>query len=568
MSPEISKLRINLLGPFTVVRSDGTNGTPRGRKSCGVLALLATSPVHTRSRKWLQDKLWSDRGQDQAAASLRQCLVEIRRSLGFDRALIQADKSNVSIDSRRIEVDVDCTASGIQRAMGGLGADLEFLEGIDIRDSEFEDWLREMRSRLAPHPIRNLDDHTSIGLAPEKSKEGKPNRPIREQLVLTSFGKQESKERDLVIGSLVDVIAKILAETGSVMVLDHRGEPTADPMSRSENRRALHLQTAESSNNGKRTWRLLLKDGLSNEIVWSSAGSDQGATSPSDDAGSAFSEDFLKQANMVANVVADAYLRLHESDQEQVAASTLCKQGAAHFFRLGKINFDIADQLFERAYEMDPRGIYLAWRAYLRTFCLAEQQFDDRDTLSREAVEFINMALIKEPFNSYVLSFAAQVHYLISRSYVAAYEFAERSVECNRANSIGWSILGTSKCYLGKLQSGIKDAEFAARIGGAGPNRFQLLGQASIANMMARRTHEATRLGEVCHLLAPRYAPALRCLSVLYLHCGREADSWRMVENLRVSEPDFSYDVLKDPSYPAAGLNRSGLLDVLPDRSL
>ena len=196
---------------------------------------------------------------------------------------------------------------------------------------------------------------------------------------------------------------------------------------------------------------------------------------------------------------------------------------------------------------------------------LAERQFQDRDRLMEEALSFIRSALEDDPYNSYILSFAAQVHYLVSRSYVATYEFAERSVELNPANPIGWSLLGTAKCYLGDLAGGLQDSDFAVRIGGGVPYRYHLLGQGCIANTLAHNTNHAKRLGELSHIVAPHYAPPLRYLAVLHFHDGDEAASWEMVSKLRVSEPDFSFATLKDESYPSAGLARSGLLDRLPD---
>jgi len=47
------------------------NLTPTGQKQRGLLALLAYSSNRTLSRHWLRQHLWSDRGNEQAQASLR-----------------------------------------------------------------------------------------------------------------------------------------------------------------------------------------------------------------------------------------------------------------------------------------------------------------------------------------------------------------------------------------------------------------------------------------------------------------------------------------------------------------
>ena len=66
---------LDLVGPLCLRDAAGMDLTPRGRKSQGSPALVAVSPALRRSRSWLQDKLWSDRPQEQGSASLRQYLT-------------------------------------------------------------------------------------------------------------------------------------------------------------------------------------------------------------------------------------------------------------------------------------------------------------------------------------------------------------------------------------------------------------------------------------------------------------------------------------------------------------
>lgn len=126
--------------------------TPKGAKACGLLALLARQPRMEHSQVWLQDKLWSDRGRDQAAASLRQALSQLRRDLGPAAGVLQITRTRVALDARRIRIaDPDGAAP---RA---------FLEGIDIRDPEFEDWLRVER---ASQPHTGVQDHAGLTASP------------------------------------------------------------------------------------------------------------------------------------------------------------------------------------------------------------------------------------------------------------------------------------------------------------------------------------------------------------------------------------------------------------------
>jgi len=54
------KCTLRLMGPFFLQSVAGEDITPNTQKWCALLAMLATAPNGRRSRKWLQDRLWSD----------------------------------------------------------------------------------------------------------------------------------------------------------------------------------------------------------------------------------------------------------------------------------------------------------------------------------------------------------------------------------------------------------------------------------------------------------------------------------------------------------------------------
>jgi hypothetical protein len=132
------ELILDLAGPFRLREARGADLTPKSRKAQGLLALVGTSPCMRRSRHWLQDKLWSDRGAEQGSASLRQCLTDIRSTLRDHRGCFRTDSGWVSLDPGRVLVNTTVSERDEE-------ANVEFLEGLDIRDPEFEHWLRDQR---------------------------------------------------------------------------------------------------------------------------------------------------------------------------------------------------------------------------------------------------------------------------------------------------------------------------------------------------------------------------------------------------------------------------------------
>ena len=129
----MADLRVFLTGTFRIETSDGQDLTPKGMKECGLVALVVCAASGKRTRAWLQGKLWSDREREQASASLRQALRQIRKRLGPYGDCFTADRTSVQCDLDRIEC-VEDSAS-------------EFLEGLDLRDAEFEQWLGAERDR-------------------------------------------------------------------------------------------------------------------------------------------------------------------------------------------------------------------------------------------------------------------------------------------------------------------------------------------------------------------------------------------------------------------------------------
>ena len=132
-----SSAEIHLWGPFRVVLQDGTDATPRGKRARAMLALLIMAPGYVRSRVWLQDKLWIERSPSQGAASLRQELSSLRKQLaGFGLDILIADRETVRLAQNSVQL--------IERPANG-----ELLEGFDLADAEFEDWLRQERASRA-----------------------------------------------------------------------------------------------------------------------------------------------------------------------------------------------------------------------------------------------------------------------------------------------------------------------------------------------------------------------------------------------------------------------------------
>src|SRR5262245_51283691 len=95
-SPKPLKLR--LLGGFELESLQNPDAAPAGRKVRALLACLALPPGASWPREKLMALLWSDRAEEQARASLRQALTELRQVLG-EPSPLRTEQDKVSLDS-------------------------------------------------------------------------------------------------------------------------------------------------------------------------------------------------------------------------------------------------------------------------------------------------------------------------------------------------------------------------------------------------------------------------------------------------------------------------------------
>lgn len=147
-----SDLRLRLLGPVRLTSSAGDDQSPKTRKTRALLALIALSKTAIpRSR--VSDLLWGDRGEDQAKASLRQALYELRGLAA--RGFIAADRHAVGAGVKKLPTDLAFVQQLLEQKKAGELADaLDDIEaptlgGLDDVTPELDDWLRVERERIS-----------------------------------------------------------------------------------------------------------------------------------------------------------------------------------------------------------------------------------------------------------------------------------------------------------------------------------------------------------------------------------------------------------------------------------
>lgn len=165
------RFRLRLLGSFGLFSPDGRRVPIASRKGMALIAQVALAKGGERSRTWLQDQLWGSRLPDQARASLRRELSNLRIAINppHGPTLIDGDSMRVRIDLDAVDVDVRLLSQDVASLEAEPLADIgELLEGLDLPGEEgFEDWLREQRQHVADLVERARDQRWArSGAAP------------------------------------------------------------------------------------------------------------------------------------------------------------------------------------------------------------------------------------------------------------------------------------------------------------------------------------------------------------------------------------------------------------------
>jgi TolB-like protein/DNA-binding SARP family transcriptional activator len=148
-------LELRLLGGYEGSFASDEALRPPTRKAWALLAYLALHPAREISRERLATLLWGERFDEQARASLRQTLYELRSALGERLAdHLIANRDSIALLNDGIEVDVLRLEDLVLRDRVQDLAQITslyrgpLLDGLDTGEPGFDEWLAGERARL------------------------------------------------------------------------------------------------------------------------------------------------------------------------------------------------------------------------------------------------------------------------------------------------------------------------------------------------------------------------------------------------------------------------------------
>jgi len=513
------QLVAHLTGPLRLETVSGVEITPKLAKARGLLLLLLTSPNGVRERAWLQDKLWSDRGRDQAAGSLRQTVFQCRAALGTLKHLITSDKLRIRIDLSQIDLNV--TGRGI------------LAEGLDVRDEEFEDWLRQERMSRPRSTARHMSGVQA------------PSHDLTLTIETRAAGGMEA---EWYLNVFADLSAASLGQHfGAEVARSDETDPAFAPL-----RLVLHgVQTGDRS----LLLRAILLEAATGRQLW---------------AGHRKTEDCLDgpdripdMAQFIAEIV-DTVRHIHSKDRINLlrTADVHCAKAIVALFSMTPNGLNTSEDHLRSALDLEQRAVYLAWKAQVLLTRNVERHAGNVVEICEESELLVAQARQLEPNQSTVLAIAANVSHYLRGNSAEAHRLAEMSVRANRSNAMAWWALSSAQLYIGEADTAYQSALMAKYLFQGSNLAFfaeTMLGGAALA---AGDHTKALQHFEHCHADRPAFRPAMRYaigLNAALGHAERAAD---LVARLSESEQDFSpLRLLEDTAYPTRLLQTNTELD-------
>ncbi|MGR9348693.1 SARP family transcriptional regulator (plasmid) [Rhizobium leguminosarum] len=564
--------RMFLLGPFALVDAEGRSVTPKSKKAQALLAMLALSARGSRSRIWLRDKLWSDRSDDQAAASLRQALLDIHKTLGPARDLLIADKNTVWLDMDRLVLDTELVVR-TNRSADQITDEL--LEGIDIRDPEFEDWLTLERqnwySRLnvgqvhdvfepRQQPSRDIAKHSALlplTGAPDVPRQGKPaeiasSNPYRRPadgdwqwvmvlqppiVVGVGEGGQIAATR------FQNLIAKAITDGLAIGVSDLSF--TLPDFEESEQRISLPicLQLRLTFDGDMVMIELVMKHLINNRIHWLSS---QAINRTQFERG-----EFGTAAALISQAVDQlAYFLETQANDRRLSQDGLLIDAVNAIFRLSRSDLDNAERRLEEQIQYQPRSSTFAWLSFIRTFQVG-QRFNALDAhLIEEAQAYARKALELDPQNSVSLALVGHVHSFLFGEYDYAANLFEKSIRLNPALPLSWDLYAMLHCYAGQPDKAVAMARWVQELGVYSPHKYYFDTTKCIAAALAGDHAAAIAAGEEALRARPNFNSLLRYLASSHAHSNNLGGARHYLQRLEAVEGGFSINAFRGSGYP------------------
>lgn len=524
-----------LCGPIRLIGPDGVDHTPRSKRSRGLLALLGCSAGNKKPRRWLEQMLWSQRSTEQASASFRQVLVEIRKSLASHRHIIGSDRQNVWLDV------ACCNISYSSYNVGALAQSDTFAEGLSISDPAFSKWLSDIRKQFESSESNSGEQQ----LAQEAAAES--DNSI--YLFSTNAGNQDtSRVTEIVKHQIAFQLRHELD------LQDRIPFPNEDVyLNRT---RGIKLRTHSSIVSDKTAVSIELMDMQSGKVVWNEMVYSDAA--PGDILND---QNIYKLTNTTSERIAKLMASPGKKDSYWIAA--IVDKVMPEIFSFETARLLAATELLQKAITTRSHPLLAAWLAFAKMALYVEQIQTTGDNPLGQNDAIPDSSNLDNRTNSQILALLSFVELFMGENLDTATSLALDSVAANPQGALSTLSLANIQLRNGEYEKASESAEISANLTSKPQFRHWWYMTCCLARFAAGDYKGAIKYGEYTSALAPNFRPPLRHLYALYLERQDFENAKKTIVSLRKMEPQFSLQMIRDTdTYPAGILRRSPLIEL------
>lgn len=525
-------VEINLFGACSVQSTEPGAFSITGAKHKALFALLATAPFGRRTRSFLQETLWGTACYDTGRQSLRRALADIKQLMGEHYgALLSGNNAELTIDLSRVQF------------LGHINAG-PFLEGLDIRERGFAQWVTSIRQN--PGQLAGLFSLTSHARL----------SPILPVVAVLPFRAVGGGVADSVLGDwLAEEICRSLSRSRLLAVISHlscREFALSGGVDIAAVRNVLQADFCATGTLRRSGGEIVLDadfvDARSGRILWTRQFASQ-ADCFLDNS----SQGIAAIVNAIGGAIADeALTHTRGLIPAEIEDHRLLIAGVTLMHRSTLRDFARARELIEEAAKRAPHTPEIhAWLGKWYVLSVFNCWSADITQEINLALDCTARALDISPDNAFCLTIDGFAHNNLLRRLDIADQRYSAALEHNPNSALSWLLKGVLHAFRGEGALAIDATNKARRLSPLDPFGYFYDSLNATAYLAERNFERSLELANKSLAVNDRHISTLRAKIVALHNLGRREEAKQVGRELLRRQPDFTVKAYLQ-SHPAA----------------